>query len=205
MVASLLLTGFVLTSLLPQQQKQISFQEFKNTLLEPGLVDHIEVANKSVAKVYVRSSPRTKDETSEDSVKGPDDSSSGGVSSKYKYYFNIGSVDFFEEKLEEAQEALGVDRHDFVPVIYVAQVNWFGELMKYAPTILLLGVLWFMGQKMPGIGGPGGSGGKGIFNIGKAQITKLDKNAKNKVFFKDVAGCDEAARNYGICALPQEP
>lgn len=160
---------------------QISFQEFKNTLLEPGLVDHIEVANKSVAKVYVRSSPCTKDETSEDSVKGPDDSSSGGVSSKYKYYFNIGSVDSFEEKLEEAQEALGVDRHDFVPVIYVAQVNWFGELMKYAPTILLLGVLWFMGQKMPGIGGPGGSGGKGIFNIGKAQITKLDKNAKNKV------------------------
>ncbi|KAL6146007.1 hypothetical protein ACLB2K_056690 [Fragaria x ananassa] len=45
---------------------------------------------------------------------------------------------------------------------------------------------------MPGIGGPGGSGGKGLFNIGKAQITKLDKNAKNKVFFKDVAGCDEA-------------
>lgn len=33
--------------------KQISFQEFKNKLLEPGLVDRIEVTNKSLAKVYV--------------------------------------------------------------------------------------------------------------------------------------------------------
>ena len=33
---------------------QISFQEFKNKLLEPGLVDHIVVSDKSVAKVYVR-------------------------------------------------------------------------------------------------------------------------------------------------------
>lgn len=34
--------------------QQISFQEFKNKLLEPGLVDRIEVANKILAKVYVR-------------------------------------------------------------------------------------------------------------------------------------------------------
>lgn len=33
--------------------KQISFQEFKNKLLEPGVVERIEITNKSVAKVYV--------------------------------------------------------------------------------------------------------------------------------------------------------
>lgn len=199
-------------------------------------MDRIEVANKSVAKVYVRDTSRTLNESSDDAVKGPENSSpSGGNLSQYKYYFNIGSVESFEEKLEEAQEALGVDRHDFVPVIYVAQVNWFQELMKYAPTMLLLGAIWFVGRKMPSIGGTGGKGGRGIFNIGKAQITRVDKNAKNKVkyafhllvfaftrslvlvmkcnklklktqlctiitlcfllvqvFFKDVAGCDEA-------------
>ncbi|GJM92599.1 hypothetical protein PR202_ga09081 [Eleusine coracana subsp. coracana] len=37
-------------------QDNISFQAFKNKLLEPGLVDHIVVSNKEVAKVYVRSS-----------------------------------------------------------------------------------------------------------------------------------------------------
>lgn len=31
-----------------------------------------------------------------------------------------------------------------------------------------------------------------IFNIGKAQITRADKNSKNKIYFKDVAGCEEA-------------
>ena len=37
--------------------REISFQEFKNTLLEQGLVDRVEVSNKTQAKVYVRSSP----------------------------------------------------------------------------------------------------------------------------------------------------
>ncbi|GAB4860126.1 ATP-dependent zinc metalloprotease FTSH 8, mitochondrial [Ancistrocladus abbreviatus] len=52
-----------------------------------------------------------------------------------------------------------------------------------------------MGRRMQGglgVGGGGGRGTRGIFNIGKAQIMKVDKNAKNKVYFKDVAGCDEA-------------
>ena len=43
-----------------------------------------------------------------------------------------------------------------------------------------------------GVSGPGGKGGCGLFNIGKANVTKLDKNSKDKVLFKDVDGCDEA-------------
>eukprot|EP01018_Ginkgo_biloba_P033608 Gb_14124 [translate_table: standard] len=67
--------------------------------------------------------------------------------------------------------------------------------MRFAPTALILGALIYFGRRMQGglgIGGGGGKGGRGIFNIGKAHVTKLDKNAKDKVFFKDVAGCDEA-------------
>ncbi|KAF8397464.1 hypothetical protein HHK36_016381 [Tetracentron sinense] len=175
----------------------INFQEFKNKLLEPGLVDHIVVSNKSVAKVYVRSSPRITDQTNDDVVQGPiDGTPARGNVSQYKYYFNIGSVDSFEEKLEEAQETLGIDPHDYVPVTYVSEMVWYQELLRFAPTALLLGSLLYMGRRMQGGfgvgGGGGGRGGRGIFNIGKAHVTKLDKNAKNKVFFKDVAGCDEA-------------
>lgn len=165
---------------------QISFQEFKNKLLEPGLVDHIVVSNKSVAKVYVRSSPR--DHTNNDEVQGPASGApprGGGHSGQYKYYFNIGSIESFEEKLEEAQEALGIDSHDHVPVTYMNEMVWYQELLRFAPTLLLLGSLFFMGRKMQGglgVGGGGGRGGaRGIFNIGKATITKVDKNAKNKV------------------------
>lgn len=164
---------------------QISFQEFKNKLLEPGLVDRIVVSNKSVAKVFVRSTSQNANQTSDDVVKGP----ANGIPARrntgqYKYYFNIGSVESFEEKLEEAQEALGIDPHDYIPVTYASEVNWFQELMRFAPTALLLGTLWFMGRRVQngfGVGGPGGRGGRGIFNIGKANITKMDKNAKDKV------------------------
>merc|ERR1719478_1554390 len=43
------------------------------------------------------------------------------------------------------------------------------------------------------MGGPGGGPGGGIFNVGKATVATLDKNAP-KVLFKDVAGCDEAKK-----------
>ncbi|CAE5956802.1 unnamed protein product [Arabidopsis arenosa] len=177
------------------ENENISFQEFKNKLLEPGLVDHIDVSNKSVAKVYVRSSP--KNQTTEEVVQGP----GNGVPAKrrggqYKYYFNIGSVETFEEKLEEAQEAIGINSHDFVPVTYVSEMIWYQEMLRFAPTLLLLGTLIYGARRMQGglggVGGPGGKGGRGIFNIGKAQITRADKNSKNKIYFKDVAGCEEA-------------
>ncbi|KAF9675368.1 hypothetical protein SADUNF_Sadunf09G0024900 [Salix dunnii] len=176
-------------------KQQISFQEFKNRLLEAGLVDHIVVSNKSVAKVYVKSSPLN--QTSDDIVQGPVNGvPARGHGGQYKYYFTIGSVDTFEEKLEEAQEALGIDPHNYVPVTYASEMVWYQELMRFAPTLLLLGTLMYMGRRMQGGlgvgGGGGGKGGRGIFNIGKAHVTKADKNSKNKIYFKDVAGCDEA-------------
>ncbi|XAR68935.1 hypothetical protein NMG60_11000351 [Bertholletia excelsa] len=195
---TLMAIGFVLLSMFlspSDQKKQISFQEFKNKLLEPGLVDHIVVANKSVAKVYVKNMPHASDQINDGTVQVQSDASHTRGKASYQYYFNIGSVESFEEKLEEAQKALGIDPHNFVPVTYVSELNWFQEIMRFAPTAILLGSLLYIGRKMQGgigVGGPGGKGARGIFNIGKAHFTKMDKNSKNKVFFKDVAGCDEA-------------
>lgn len=176
------------------EQQQISFQEFKNKYLEPGLVDHIVVHNKSVAEVFVRSSPRN--QTSEVIQGSSSGAATKGHGGQYKCFFNIGSIESFEEKLEEAQEALNIDPHDFVPVKYVSGMVWYQELLRFVPTLLLLGSLFCLGRRMRGGlgvgGGGGGRSGRGIFNIGKAHITKVDKNAKNKIYFKDVAGCDEA-------------
>lgn len=198
LIGPALFISFVLSTIFmsPREQKQISFQEFKNKLLEPGLVDRIVVANKSVAKVYVKSSPSATNRTSGDIIQAPTDGSHPiRNGSHYKFYFNIGSIDSFEEKLEEAQETLGIDPHNYIPVTYTSEMNWLQELLRFGPTALLLGSLYFMGRRMQGglgVGGPGGKGARGIFNIGKAHITKMDKNSRNKVFFKDVAGCDEA-------------
>ncbi|XP_024388920.2 ATP-dependent zinc metalloprotease FTSH 8, mitochondrial [Physcomitrium patens] len=187
--------------------KEISFQEFKNKLLEPGMVDRIEVTNKSFAKVYVK----TGSQQSSQGRLGEGNNDNGGFEdlrtdsgsqgsrsgSVYKYYFNIGSIDSFERKLEDAQDALNTDPHDYIPVTYVSELSWQLELLRLAPTILLIAGYIYFTRRMQGGGfgmggGSGGMGGRGIFNVGKAQVTKLSKNQKDKVMFKDVAGCDEA-------------
>ena len=79
-----------------------------------------------------------------------------------------------------------------MPITYTSEVSWQQEALRLLPTLLLIGgFVWFTRGQLGGMGG-GGGGGRGIFNVGKAQVTVLDKNSKNKVSFKDVAGCDEA-------------
>ena len=140
----------------------------------------IEVVNKNLAKVYLN----------EQSKLG-NDSSSSVSSTQHKYVFHIGSVDSFEQKLEESQEALGIDPHAYVPVIYVSEMSWQQELIRFAPTILIIAGFIYLSRRVQS-SGSGLGGARGFFSVGKAQVTKLSKNSKDKVFFKDVAGCDEA-------------
>ena len=119
-----------------------------------------------------------------------------GEEGVYRFFFNIGSVDAFERSIEEAQREMGVDARDWVPIKYTSEMIWSQEVWRLAPTLLLIaGYVWFtrrqLGGLMGGAGG-GGPGGRGLFNVGKAQVNVFDKAAKDKVTFKDVAGCDEA-------------
>ncbi len=63
-----------------------------------------------------------------------------------------------------------------VPITYVTEMSWVNELMKLAPTILLIaGYVWFTRKAMGGLGGMGGPGGSrggmgGIFSVGKAPV-----------------------------------
>ena len=191
--------------------REISFQEFKTKLLEQGLVDRIEVSNKSTAKVFLKnkSGASLLSNTSGGSVAdGFDSGGSFGTAGQnqqqqqnqqtHKFSFNIGSLETFERKMEEAQELMGVESSKFVPVTYVSEMYWQGEILRALPTIAILaGWLYFMRRGavggMGGMGGGGGGPGGGIFNVGKATVATLDKNAP-KVMFKDVAGCDEAKR-----------
>eukprot|EP00897_Mesotaenium_endlicherianum_P009103 jgi/Mesen1/8220/ME000442S07491 len=207
------------------EAQEISFQEFKNKLLESGAVERIEILNKNTAKVYVYTNRLAAAAPSSSSQGQMSDSSElgslssgggadaptmrrqqspgqGGGQSQYKFFFNIGSLESFERKLEDAQDALGVDPRDYIPVTYVSEMSWQSELLRLAPTLLVIGAYIYFTRRMQGgagfggLGGGGGGGGaggaRGIFNVGKAQVTKVDKHAKNKVMFKDVAGCDEA-------------
>ncbi|KAG2493646.1 hypothetical protein HYH03_008163 [Edaphochlamys debaryana] len=129
----------------------------------------------------------------------------GGV---LRYYFHIGSVDSFERKLDEAQRELGIPPSAQLPVKYVDEVSLVAVALEMAPTLLLIGATyWLVSRQMRqmGMGGMGGLGGRmggrngrggqggagGFFGMGKANISFMDKS-KDKIMFKDVAGCDEA-------------
>ncbi|XP_052116238.1 ATP-dependent zinc metalloprotease FTSH 10, mitochondrial isoform X2 [Arachis duranensis] len=126
--------------------QQINFQEFKYELLEPRLVDHIVVSiNKSIARIYVTNTPCN--QTDSEVVEGT--LPAKGTGGQYKFYFNIGSVKSFEEKLKAAQEELGLEPHDYVPVTYSFEEDWEQELMRYclalfSVSFLLLLVLLYM-------------------------------------------------------------
>lgn len=111
------------------------------------------------------------------------------------YHFHIGSVESFEEKLTHSQKELGVSPRNFVPVQYANETNWGLELVKSAPALMMVGLMVYMMRGMGAAGsGSGGRGGMGgIFQVGKSNAKKINKEDVN-VTFKDVAGCQEAKK-----------
>ena len=114
------------------------------------------------------------------------------TANKSVYYFNIGSIDSFEAKLEETQRALNIAQKDFIPVLYVTETNYVGELMRFAPTLLLIGAGVFLMRRAGGAGGPMGGPG-GFMNMGRSKA-KVIKKEMVTTKFADVAGCDEAKK-----------
>jgi AFG3 family protein len=113
------------------------------------------------------------------------------------YHFNIGSVESFEDKLAKAQQELGMETRDYVPVQYVNETNWAMEILKMTPALIMLGLVAYTMRSMGGMGGGAGGGGRGgmggIFQMGKSKAKKIKKEDIS-VTFKDVAGCQEAKK-----------
>ena len=110
------------------------------------------------------------------------------------YHFYIGSVESFEEKLTKAQQELGVQPRDFIPVQYVNETNWTVELIKSTPAIAMVGLtIWLLRSSGGMAGGRNGGGPGGIFQIGKSNAKKVSKEDVS-VTFADVAGCQEAKK-----------
>lgn len=113
--------------------------------------------------------------------------------SESSFYFNIGSVDTFERKLEAIQEDLGMEPENFVPVVYTNESSLFFEFLRQVPSILLLGVgILFLRNALGQLGGMSG-GRSGIFQVGKANPTVVKGDSgTGTTTFASVAGLDEA-------------
>ncbi|DAZ97089.1 TPA: LOW QUALITY PROTEIN: hypothetical protein N0F65_001273 [Lagenidium giganteum] len=224
-VAALLLSDL---ASIDKPMQEITYQEFRNSLLETGRVEKLAVVNNKYVKVYLHQEssssssgtggshgdhPEWADPNKTHYEFGRDLSGNSGHAQTYPehstppatlqrpkpsehapYYFNIGSVDSFERQLEHAQQQMGIQPHEYIPVQYSNELNWTSELLKFLPTIVLVG---FLIMSMRGLGGgAGGGGGMGnIFKVGKSPAKKITKE-DIKVTFKDVAGLDGVVDDF---------
>ena len=122
----------------------ITFQQFKIHLLEQGLVDHIEVVNKTTARVFLRNNMSSG--TSHNLDDSTTDSIYGNYSPNKVYEFNIGDIQTFEEKLEHAQIAMDIEPRDWVSVQYISEISIRDSLFSFISSgpILTLLIFWCM-------------------------------------------------------------
>lgn len=155
---------------------ELTFQQFKTSLLEKGLVQELNVMNKTYVQVQLR----------------PEAASMIAAPPGTLYYFSIGSVDNFERQMETTQDKLGIPDEERIPISYHNEGNVAGTLFQLVPTLMLIGFFIYMGRRASGgLGGIGSQAG-GIFSIGKSKAKMFNQENQVKVKFKDVAGADEA-------------
>eukprot|EP00730_Choanoeca_flexa_P016057 TRINITY_DN7509_c0_g1_i1.p1 TRINITY_DN7509_c0_g1~~TRINITY_DN7509_c0_g1_i1.p1 ORF type:complete len:760 (+),score=254.58 TRINITY_DN7509_c0_g1_i1:185-2464(+) len=156
------------------QLREINFQEFRRSYLELGRVEKLVIANKNVVKVFTRDTANPREPTA---------------------FFTIGSVESFERQLDMVQREMGIAPQQMVPVSYVTETSVAKELLKFGPTLLILGVMIYFFRRASssmssGMGGPGARGG--AFGFGKSTAKQLNKETNINIGFGDVAGCEEA-------------
>ena len=72
-----------------------------------------------------------------------------------------------------------------------SQSGFWGYLLSFGPTLLLVGFWFWMMRRSMGGSGSGGLGGGSIFSVGQSKAKLHDKNSMS-ITFADVAGLHEA-------------
>jgi AFG3 family protein len=162
-----------------ESSRDITWQEFRTTFLEKGLVEKLSVVNGDRVRVDLHREATA--------TLYPDSPASNP---NFHYYFSIGSVEAFERRLDEAQKEMQIPSNESIPVGYVQASSMYDILLSFGPTLLFVGFIVWTSRRM-GQGG-GGGGSNGIFGMGKSRAKMFNHEQDIKVKFKDVAGMDEA-------------
>ncbi|MFN5423561.1 MAG: ATP-dependent zinc metalloprotease FtsH [bacterium] len=180
MIASLFLLPRLFNT--SPEGKEISWQQFKTHMLDTGAVEKLVVVNNERVDVFIKKNKLNDPEFSKDVKKSFDNSFKQGP----HYWFTIGSVETFENKIEEAQKKIPENQR--VQISYERYTNSFPGILNLILPLLLLFLLWRMlSGRLSSMGGSGPS----IFNFGKSNARLIEKEA-TPITFEDVAGLEEA-------------
>lgn len=161
-----------------EASRDITWQEFRTTFFDKGLVEKLTVVNGNRVRVDLH-----REATQSMYPESP------AANSNFHYYFTVGSVEAFERRLDDAQAELGIPSSERIPVSYVSEGALMNVLLSFGPTLLFIGVIFYMSKRA---GGGAGGGSSGIFGMGKSKAKMYNHEQDVKVKFKDVAGMDEA-------------
>ncbi|MEC8397177.1 MAG: ATP-dependent zinc metalloprotease FtsH [Bacteroidota bacterium] len=165
-----------------QSVSKTNISDFERFLNE-GDVEEIIVVNQKLAKVTLNSygleknvhkNVKSKNILGQENTSGP------------HYEFEVGNLELFQRKLEQAEDKGIAFRYEFMTI----ENRWLDVVFGFLPIIIIIGVWIFLMRRMSG-GGAGGPGGQ-IFNIGKSKAKLFDQNTEVKTTFKDVAGLEGA-------------
>ena len=162
--------------------KSTNFKDFNNKMLQQGKVEKITIINKEKVFIYIKKEFLSEEEFKNVSKQPIGESLNRGP----HYFFEIGSVETFNQDLKDAQKDL--DYEDKISPTYETKKDIFGDIMGWIlPLVFFIAVWLFIMKRMSG----GAGGGSQIFSIGKTKGKLVDK-ANIKVTFKDVAGLEGA-------------
>lgn len=180
-------TNFLITSIVSYiayrvfvpgtEAREITWQEFRNTFFDKGLVEKLTVVNRSQVKVNLHREATAQMYPDSPAASNP----------LFYYYFSIGSIEAFERRLDDAQKELGIPSPERIPVAYKDEISWTGTVLSFAPTLLVIGSIFWLSRRASS-----GGGQSGIFGIGKSRAKLFNHETDVKIKFKDVAGMDEA-------------
>jgi AFG3 family protein len=165
--------------------KEITMQEFEREILKSGDVAKIVVVNKEKANIYIKA-----EKLDQSPYKELFESKLARVSKEGPhFFFTIGSMEYFEKWIREAQEKYA--QGEYIEVSFVTEHNYFREIFGWLIPIFIIVIIYvIIFRRMAKGGGPGGGGN--IFNVGKSKAQLFDKESNVKTDFKDVAGLEEA-------------
>ena len=160
--------------------KNINITSFER-FLNKGEIKEVTVINKNLAQVTLN----------RDALNSPDHKSANSTNflgqknlNGPHYVFEIGNLELFQNKLEDAEKNGIQFNYDFKTV----ENKLLDYILGFLPLIVLVGLWFFFMKRMSG----GGGGGSQIFSIGKSKAKLFDEKVDVKTTFKDVAGLEGA-------------